>query len=98
MPQGNKSAPDEAVLERTLDFPCHYVLKVFGPATQTFEDQVMARAESQLGANRVRLEGIKKTRSGDRMSLSVGFEASNPAEIVGIYERIATCPGLITMI
>ena len=98
MPQGNKSAPAREVLERTLSFPSSYVLKVFGPSTEEFEGRVMKAAEGVVGADRVRLDGRRTTRSGDRVALSVRASVVSADEVIGLYEAIAACPELITMI
>ncbi|MGB1698525.1 MAG: DUF493 family protein [Nannocystaceae bacterium] len=98
MSQGNKYAPALEVLERTLSFPCEYVIKAFGPCTPEFEEGVMARAIDALSAECVRLQGVKTTRSGDRMSVSVELKATNAEEIVAAYASMASCPGLITLL
>lgn len=98
MSQGNKYAPALEVLERTLSFPCEYVIKAFGPCTPEFEAEVLARAKEALSAKCVRLQGVKTTRSGNRMSVSVELSAESAQQIVAAYESMSPCPGLITLL
>lgn len=98
MSQGNKSAPAREVLEHTLSLPCSYVLKVFGPSTPEFEARVMLAAEGVVSADRVRLEGRRTTRSGDRVALTLSAQVHTVDEVIALYESIAACEGLITMI
>jgi putative lipoic acid-binding regulatory protein len=95
--QGNKYAPALEVLERTLSFPCEYVIKAFGPCTPEFEACVLARAKDALSAECVRLQGVKTTRSGDRMSVSVALSVESAEQIVGAYASMSGCTGLITL-
>lgn len=98
MSQGNKSAPAREVLEHTLSLPCSYVLKVFGPAGPAFETRVMSAAEAVVSADRVRCEGRRFTRSGDRVALTVVANVETVDEVIALYEDIAACEGLITII
>ena len=97
MSQGNKYAPALEVLERTLSFPCAYVIKAFGPCSPELEAGVLALAKDALSAECVRLQGIKTTRSGDRMSVSVELSVDSAEQIVAAYASMSGCPGLITL-
>lgn len=87
-------ALEEAALEQEtlLEFPCRFPLKIMGPATPAFEQQMRALVLAALGERQDTVWAVRPSAKGNFVGLTVTFTAEHRAELDALYRAISAHP------
>lgn len=87
-------AQEEAALEQEtlLEFPCRFPLKIMGPATAAFEQQMRALVLAELGERQDTVWAVRPSAKGNFVGLTVTFTAEHRAELDALYRAISAHP------
>lgn len=80
------------------DFPCDYPIKVFGPATEGFEQVVLKILTKHVG--KILPEQIVKKNSQKKnyFSLTITIFAKSLEDVENIYKALKACPDVLMVL
>jgi putative lipoic acid-binding regulatory protein len=81
-------APSRELLLANHAFPGEYIVKAFGPKTDTFRADVHASAAQVVGADRVQI-GERSSRHGRRVCITLTLAVDTVDEVIGVYTRMS---------
>ncbi|KIG12235.1 hypothetical protein DB30_01781 [Enhygromyxa salina] len=92
MGQSTSRAPSRELLAASHAFPGEYLIKAFGPATETFRVAIQAAGQQAVGA---RLELSERVSSkGNSICITLCLQAESVDEVILAYERLHDVHGL----
>lgn len=85
---------EEAAVEREtlLEFPCRFPLKIMGPATLEFEQQIRGLVLTTLADRADTVWSVRPSAKGNFVGLTVTFTAQHRAELDSLYRAITAHP------
>ncbi|NVB38185.1 DUF493 domain-containing protein [Pseudenhygromyxa sp. WMMC2535] len=92
MSESTRRAPARELLEANHSFPGEYVIKVFGPASETFRQGCGQAAQDVVGT-RVELRE-RVSSKGNSICITMELRAEHVDEVIATYERLYEVAGL----
>lgn len=83
------------IKKTALSFPCDFVIKIFGNATDQFEKEVMEIIKRHQEGLDMPSVQIKPSKDGNYLSLSVNVHVESQSELDAIYQELTTSPVVI---
>jgi putative lipoic acid-binding regulatory protein len=84
----SRRAPDRALLLANHGFPGEYVIKAFGPGSESFRHAVTRAADAVVEERRRVSE--RATRSGRSICITLRLQAHTVDEVIEVYNRLYT--------
>lgn len=90
-------APSRELLLANHAFPGEYIVKAFGPKTESFRAAVHAGAFAVVGPDRVTI-GERSSRHGRRVCITLTLMAETVDEVIGVYRQMYSVPELLMIL
>ena len=90
-------APSRELLLANHAFPGEYIVKAFGPKTETFRAAVHAGAIAVVGRARVRIDE-RSSRHGRPICITLTLVAETVDEVIGVYQQMHGVPELMLIL
>jgi len=90
-------APSRELLLANHAFPGEYIVKAFGPPTESFRAGVHASAARVVGADRVQI-GERSSRHGRRICITLTLAVETVDEVIGVYVQMVGVPELMMIL
>lgn len=94
----NTNVPPLDLLKQTHNFPGPYVFKAIGSVEAGFAARVVAGVREELSQETDPPHRMRQSSSGRHVSVTLEPTVENAEQILAIYERIASMPGLIVLL
>lgn len=93
----SSAAPSRELLLANHAFPGEYIVKAFGPPTESFRAGVHASAAQVVGAERVRVDE-RSSRHGRRICITLTLAVDTVDEVIGVYVHMGRLPELMLIL
>jgi putative lipoic acid-binding regulatory protein len=82
----------EETKQSALTFPCEFVIKVFGIATDLFESQVLDIVHVHCPDLHASAMRSRPSKDGKYLALSITVHVESQKELDDIYYELTACP------
>ncbi len=88
------NVPTAELLESTHEFPGPYLFKVIGRCEQGFVARTVAAIRDQLDGDVDPPYRVRETAGGRHVAVSIEPQVQNAWEVIAVYQRLSSLPGL----
>lgn len=85
------NSPDDHQ-EPLLNFPCEFVIKVFGLASDEFETTVLSIVRSQIADLRENAIRTRPSKDGKYLALTISIHAESREQLDNLYRELSSNP------
>ena len=89
-----ENIPSVAALEAGHQFPCVFVIKVFGDNNEAFPAAVMTVGKENLASPESATQKSRASSKGTHLCVSLSFEALSAEEVRSLYRAFITTQGV----
>jgi putative lipoic acid-binding regulatory protein len=90
--------PSIEALEANHRFPTRYCIKVIGQANDGFLARVVERARLCLTHDTSPQYTFRQTQNGKHLAVTLEIPASDPQQILDVYQGLAIEPGVVLLL
>lgn len=85
------------LLRATHEFPCRFLFKAIGRTDDNFVGQVVAVVRAELAHEFDSPYSLKHTSGGRHVSVTIEPWVETAEQVLSVYARIRTVPGLVML-
>jgi putative lipoic acid-binding regulatory protein len=90
--------PSAELLEARHSFPCPYVFKVIGKASNTFTARVVAEVRTELKLEQDPPYHCRTARNGGHISVTLEPTCASAQEVIALYARLSGLDELVMLL